>query len=122
MSCPTVPPLREAPVSEWIRQHVLRAVGLSIVSYAELEQAVEDKCDPRLVDLADARFRMGHLRYGVCGYSPSIDMMDRAEQSIAAYKATRNRDHIIDLLNWARLEWVHPSMEGTYYHAEDRDD
>jgi hypothetical protein len=107
-------------VHNWLRRSLLRQAGLDTVTMAELDESVALKRCATFYRLRNARLRMGHLRYDVYGWSPSNDLLARAVLSLSKYSATGNREHLVDAANFCELEWVHPSREGTYYHAEDR--
>jgi len=89
-------------------------------TYDELETAAQMKRSDTFEALRMARLRMGTLRYGVTGWTPEYDLVLRMQRCIDAYLKTGNREMLIDLANFAELEWVHPSREGTYYEAVDR--
>ncbi|MFA6364767.1 hypothetical protein [Methanoregula sp.] len=88
---------------------------------AEVRAAARDKRDPHFDELRDARLRMGHLRYGVCGRSAdaSYDVVASMISRLEEYRKTGNREHLVDIANLAEIEWIGPQREGTYWAAQD---
>ena len=129
-----VPPMYEAPVSEWIRFHMVRALGLSceeagmsrdVPRYAdmsEIREAVAAKHSPSFEAARDARYSVGHLRYGLQGWGQTRAYIQSAIARLEAYLQERNREHLVDSANLIELVWIHPDQEGTYFKAEDLGD
>jgi hypothetical protein len=116
-----VPPLLEARVSDWIRHHIERALGLSNATLSELDDAAAMKRDAQFDELRMARLRMGHLRYGQCGW-PADKPYDCVESSIARlreYQKTGNREHLIDVANLVEIEWCWPYHPNAHWEAQD---
>ena len=123
---PLVPPLYEARTADWIRHHIERSLGLTHCTPEELEAAVAGKRCPRFASLRyirakgdfealrDARLRMGHLRYGVCGWSVG-DVIGSCLDRLRDYQKSGNREHLVDVANLIEIEWVWPQIEGRYY-------
>jgi len=124
---PLVPPLGEATVTEWIRHHLYRGAGAVPdgtpyhATAEELDLAVAAKRDPQFDALRDARLRIGHLRYGICGRSSgaSYDVIQSCISRLEEYRRTGNREHLVDVANLVEIEWVWPSQEGTHFSAQD---
>ena len=129
-----VPPLYEAPVSEWIRFHLVRAGGLTpeeagmyrdvpqFADMGEIAEAVAAKHSPSFEAARDARYSMGHLRYGILGWGQTRAYIQSAIDRLEAYKTDRNREHLVDACNLIELVWIHPDQEGTYFAAQDLGD
>lgn len=128
-----VPPLYEATVSEWIRFHMMRGplqlseAGLErpVRQHAdmhELHEAVRAKHSPSFSEARDARYRMGHLRYGLQGWGDTHAYVESAVKRLQAYLAEGNREHLVDAANLIELVWIHPDREGTYFESVDGGD
>jgi hypothetical protein len=63
---------------------------------------------------------MGYVRYeSVLGRAPNY--LEYCTRVLADYRATGDRAYLVDLANFAELEYVTPSLPSTHYHAGDRD-
>lgn len=106
-------------VSDYIRAHTLESCGLIRPrTRNELAAALAAWRDPNFAVLRERYLLAGELRYGSTGLRPGY--LRRALHSVAQYHGTRNREHLIDLANFAELEWVCPMREGTYFRGTDR--
>jgi len=112
----------EHTVTEWIRNHIEHTHGLAPrATAADVAAHIRDRFDPQFMRLREARIGVGFLRYEmVRGRAP--DYARRARAVLDHYDATGNREFLVDLANFAELEWVTPSREGTYFEAIDRKD
>ena len=117
----TVPPLREAPISEWIRRHILLGCGVEQVTYAEMQEAAARKRCTSFDRLRNNRLMIGHLRYGSCGISrdASYDVVASMIQRLKDYRATGNLEHLVDVANLAEIEYIWPRHENAHWHAQD---
>lgn len=116
--CTLVPPLYEARINDWIRFNMLRKLGLEPVTLEELEINVAAKRDPSFDAARNLRLCIGHIRYEGTGR----DFLDKIGSAIARlkeYQKTLNREHLVDACNLIEIEWCRPSVEGTYWKAED---
>lgn len=118
--CPLTPPLYTARVTDWIRLHALRSLGLEPVTRDELDAAVASNRDPHFDELRDARLAMGHLRYGGLGRSP-YDVIGSMIARLDEYRTTGNREYLVDVANLAEIEWARGSCcaIGTHWDAQD---
>jgi hypothetical protein len=116
---PLVPPLYEAPVSEWIRRSLYLQAGIETISKDECDRAVECKRDPAFDVIRNNRLRMGHLRYGRLGYSVDANaVMTSIVKRAQAFMQSPNREHLADIANLAEIVWC----QGTgYWKALDGD-
>lgn len=126
---PLVPPLYEATVTDWIRRSLDLKLGFVHVTYAEIEEAAQNKRCPsfeRLVGLSNddfdakrtARLRMGHLRYGTTGRNFTAVPASILKR-IEAYEHDGNQEHLVDVYNLCEIEWIWPGREGTAWYAGD---
>ncbi len=49
----------------------------------------------------------------------AFDFLEGIEKKLAAYKRTGNTEHLVDLANYAMLEWIWPSHPDAHFRAED---
>jgi hypothetical protein len=114
-----IPPLYEAPVSDWIRLHLERSAGLHHTTLDEITEGATAARSVQVDALRNARLRMGHLRYGALGWAPR-DRVECVRSCLLKYESSKNTEFLVDAINWAELEFIHPSFEGTYFKAVDR--
>jgi len=117
-------------VSEHLRAHLLASLGvpegprrpmpdLDLLSVTEWSPEFERLCRNRLI--------VGAFRYGRLGGPDKWraaggrrhDLIGGARMKLDLYEQTGNQEHLVDLANYALLEFVHPSRPGAYFHAED---
>lgn len=48
-----------------------------------------------------------------------VKAKNSAEMCIAKYEKTKNREYLIDAMNYLMFEFMYPSLEGTYFRATD---
>jgi hypothetical protein len=122
--------VHEARVSEWIRQHVLLAGGHEHWTWDEVELAAQAKVTPRsltclcqidspagMTAACLARLRMGHLRYGACGFAPGVPYLESAAARWESYRVDHNTEHLADIENLAALEWIVPSHPTPFWRT-----
>ena len=63
---------------------------------------------------------MGFLRYE-CKHGRDSRYLERAAKALDDYRATGNREFLVDAANYVELEWIHPSRADTYFEARDHD-
>lgn len=76
-----------------------------------------DRWNTKFIELMRNRIRMGRLRYG-----PSTNKYNYAEGAklkLQRYIQTGNLEYLVDVANYAMLEFGAPSKEGTFFKAED---
>jgi hypothetical protein len=71
--------------------------------------------------MMDNRLLMGSFRYGLMSDPDkwTSDLIAGARKKLASYEDTGNREHLVDLANYARLEFMHPSHPHAHFRAED---
>jgi hypothetical protein len=122
--CTLVPPLYEAPVTDWIRHHMYRQLGAMPdgtpyhVTLERIQEAVQAKRDPHFDEVRNARLTMGHLRYETTGRD-FLDKVGSAIKRLQEYVKTGNREHLADAANLIEIEWCRPSFEGAYWESQD---
>lgn len=106
-------------VSDWIRNHIECNCGLlPPITIEEIRAHVRDRVDPGLELLCKERLEMGFIRYeSKLGRCP--DYLSRMKKMVLKYEGTRNREYLVDLLNFIQLEWTTPSLADTYFEVDD---
>jgi hypothetical protein len=62
---------------------------------------------------------MGYVRYeSRLGRAP--DYLAWIKKMVGKYESSRNREYLVDLLNFVQLEWTNPSLADTYFEVDDR--
>lgn len=110
-------------VTEYLRKHLLETLGvhdkrdclpgLDELRQTEWSTEFEEKMRHRLL--------MGAFRYGLFS-SPDKWKYDRvagAKKKLALYESTGNTEHLVDVANYALLEFVRPSHAEAHFRAED---
>lgn len=119
-----VPGLDRASVTDWIRQHALRAAGALPLTRDEVERSVASKLDPPGLDawltvpepadfrqLRRNRLVMGTIRYEYdrnCVRLPDVSYVGSCLARWEEYQSTGNREHLVDVANLAAIEWRAP--------------
>lgn len=106
-------------VSDWIRNQIERSYGvLPLITLEEIQEYAYRRVEPTIYTLAKARLEMGFVRYeSRLGAAP--DYLRRIKQMVEKYESTRNREFLVDLLNFVLLEWTTPTIENTYFECDD---
>jgi hypothetical protein len=62
-------------------------------------------------------------KYGAIadGFPDKLDAMASLRQRILDYARTGNMDYLIDIANFAMIEWMHPKHEEAHYEPGDSD-
>jgi len=89
------------------------------LSYADIHTA---QCRDDFARLMDSRLCMGWLRYNNARTSHVGTFMQRMQKKLRAYNATGNTELLVDVANYARLEFRRPSHPNAHFHAIDRHD
>lgn len=71
------------------------------------------------------RIVQSHYKYGWMSetYDNGLaDAMACADQRIALYRKTGNREHLVDAANFLMIEYLHPQHKGAHFRAESSDE
>jgi len=106
-------------VTDWIRNHIERSYGvLPSITFEEIQEHAQHRVEPTIYTLAKDRLEMGFVRYEMrLGAAP--DYFRRIKKMVDKYESTRNREFMVDLLNFILLEWTTPTIENTYFECDD---
>jgi hypothetical protein len=63
------------------------------------------------------------FKYGAVAnaYPINVNALDSLQKRIERYLATGNIEYLIDVANFAMIEFMHPSVEGAFYQPTDAD-
>lgn len=67
---------------------------------------------------------LGAIRYGRTNAKgkPKYDRVNTMRRKIDLYERTKNKEALVDLANYAMVEFQEPTIEGTYFEAADDQD
>lgn len=111
-------------VFEYLREHLLGNLGLPaqpIRRLPDLDTLRETEWSPEFEQLCRNRLILGAFRYGRFEDPEKwkSDLIAGAKKKIAAYEDSGNLEHLVDLANYARLEFIRPSRPRAHFRAED---
>lgn len=112
---------------DWIRSRLYAQAGIDLSYSAPLkhisyDQLHTEQCGDNFAALMDARLCMGWLRYGHLNKKQTIPFMKRLDAKLALYKQTGNTELLVDIANYARLEFRTPMHKHAHFKPVDRHD
>ena len=113
------------------RKHFLQNLWRWSCGLSELEES-----KPKMIDIDELRksewceefeqlmrnrLIMGAIRYGKLNEQdkPTYERAKTMAKKVALYVETKNKEVLVDLANYAMIEYIEPSEEGTYFAATD---
>ena len=89
--------------------------------YPPLPALQRTEWSPAFESLMRNRLVVGGLRYGLLHASgkPRYDLLGAAEERLAAYRATRNQEHLVDVANLCLLVFEEDDHPRRHFHASD---
>lgn len=81
-----------------------------------------DVCNPDFLQKMVNRCIVGFYRYGPFRFivhHPKAPL-DRLKTCLAKYERTGNREHLVDLANYAMAEFTYPSHPNAHFRPEDQ--
>lgn len=83
----------------------------------------ETEYAPRFLQSMVNAMGVSFYKYGaVAGAYPSlVNALDSLQKRVEKYLATGNTEYLIDVANFAMIEFMHPSLEGAHYQPTDAD-
>jgi len=108
-------------VREFLRRSVEQKAGLAPdTTWADAKERSLNLLKQLPAALMIKYLSIGYLRYNQNGeWDNGKPYHWRACTSLVQYRVTLNRQFLIDALNYCLLEWVYPSLEGTYFKQEE---
>lgn len=73
-------------------------------------------------DLMDAAMLVSGYKYGAVGdaYPERVDAIASLEKRLAEYRATGNTEWLVDVANFAMIEFMHPRHHAAHFKATDQ--
>ena len=105
-------------VTQCIRQHLRTTLDRSM---PDLEVLRKTEWSSDFEQCMRNRLIMGSFRYGrFCDANKwTYDILAGIEKKLAAYRESGNTEHLVDIANYALLEFHHPSHPEAHFQAED---
>lgn len=77
----------------------------------------------RFHDLMDAAMLVSFYKYGPVaeGYPERVNAIESLKLRLDKYAATGNAEYLVDVANFAMIEFMHPKHEQAFYQATDKD-
>jgi rhamnogalacturonyl hydrolase YesR len=69
------------------------------------------------------RMAMSFFKYGpvAAAYPHKVDAIESLRVRLAKYAETGNTEYLMDVANFAMIEFMHPKHESAFFHATDAD-
>lgn len=76
------------------------------------------------IDLMQNRIIVSHYKYGWISqnYPELAKAIDSAEERLRLYRETGNTEWLVDLANFAMIEYMHPSHQQAHFRATGSDE
>jgi hypothetical protein len=84
-----------------------------------LEELKVSEWDERFDRLAKGKLIHGAYRYGLLKENNNFDFIESMKTKIARYEKAHNLELLVDIRNYAMLEFLKPKYNDAYYHNED---
>lgn len=84
-----------------------------------LEELKETEWNPRFDILAKGKMVQAAFRYGLLRNNNHYDFLQAMKNKIALYEKTHNLELMVDVRNYAMLEFTKPQFSDAYYENED---
>ena len=81
----------------------------------------DSECSKTFIEGMLNRMEFSFSKYGALkeAYPFKVSAIKTLELKLRKYKEDKNLEHLIDLANYAMIEFMHPSLEDTYFEATD---
>lgn len=90
----------------------------------ELAGVLSTEFSDRFVDAMRNRMIVSFYKYGPVslGYPGRVDALASLEKRIAKYRETGNAEWLVDVANFAMIEFMHPRHESAHFRSTDSDE
>lgn len=110
----------EKPPEPWWHQYIPKK---TFVTLAEIDANVKAKWCPKFFKLMKNRLAMGYLRYEANNPAKKAgkkyDFVGAIEKKLELYKESGNTEYMVDIGNYAMLEFKKPSHPKGHFFAGD---
>jgi len=98
--------------------------GVKEIDYAfnhipEFDSLLQSEWCEKFDQLAKNKMVQASFRYGLFKRNNEYDFIEAMKNKIALYEKTHNLELMVDVRNYAMLEFKKPKYDDAYYHAED---
>jgi len=103
----------------WWREFIPKQV---FVTLKDIEKAVNRKWSKRFIRLMRNRLEMGYLRYEITNKTPATkkyDFIGAIRTKLTLYEQTGNTEYLVDVGNYAMLEFKTPNHPNAHFFAGD---
>jgi hypothetical protein len=85
--------------------------------------APETEFDPKFCQGMANRMSVSYHKYGQVsdGYPTKFSAIESLQQRINTYIETGNTEYLIDVANFAMIEFMHPSLTNAFFEGTDSD-
>lgn len=90
--------------------------------YSSTEEEMRDKYTSiKFHDLMNNRMFVSHYKYGDTrdAYPEKVSALHSLYLRIEKYKETGNAEYLVDVANFAMIEFMHPSLPNAFFQATD---
>ncbi|MGM9972637.1 MAG: hypothetical protein ACI33K_01145 [Clostridiaceae bacterium] len=87
----------------------------------ELERILKSEYSEEFDRLRKNRMSTSYFKYGPIktNYGESlVSALENLEIRLRKYKETGNKEFLVDIANFAMIEFLYPSLENTYFDSE----
>lgn len=86
----------------------------------EQEQIWRQETSRRFHDLMDNAMMVSYYKYGAVadGYPERVNAIESLQLRLNKYLETGNAEYLIDVANFAMIEFMHPSIEASLIHTD----
>ena len=84
-----------------------------------LDELWETEWNPTFDTLARGKMVLAAFRYGLLRNNNVFDFIESMKRKIERYEQTHNLELMVDVRNYAMLEFTKPKYADSYYHNED---
>lgn len=103
--------------NRWRLEHQLpERKNNELPSLAELKET--EWCQ-EFDNLAKGKMIQAAFRYGLLRNNNAFDFIESMKKKISRYEQTHNLELMVDIRNYAMLEFIKPKYADAYYHNED---
>lgn len=87
------------------------------------EQILARDWNKEFIQKMQNRILVSHHKYGWCSdtYPELAKAVDCIQERLDLYKKTGNTEYLIDVANFAMIEFKYPAVKDAYFKAEDSD-
>lgn len=95
-----------------------------VCRYEEMDAILQRDWSKEFINLMQNRIIVSHYKYGWISqnYPELAKAIDSAEERLRLYRETGNTEWLVDLANFAMIEFMHPSHPQAHFRATGSDE